>query len=77
MVPDGFGVTEVRMSDVGLGERELRAALAAHAGGSAQELVTEIARRAVELQSGTPRDDIALLAIKGRGTSPHRATVTA
>ncbi|HEX5782978.1 MAG TPA: SpoIIE family protein phosphatase [Solirubrobacteraceae bacterium] len=58
------GVTEVRMSDVGLGERELRAALAAHAGGSAQELVTEIARRAVELQSGTPRDDIALLAIK-------------
>ena len=58
------GVTEVRMSDVGLGERELRAVLAAHAGGSAQELVTAVARRAVELQGGTPRDDIALLAIK-------------
>jgi serine phosphatase RsbU (regulator of sigma subunit) len=58
------GVTEVRMSDVGLGDRELRAVLAAHAGGSAQELVTAVARRAVELQGGTPRDDIALLAIK-------------
>ena len=58
------GVTEVRMSDVGLGERELRAVLAAHAGASAQQLVTEIARRAVELQSGSPRDDIALLAVR-------------
>ena len=65
------GVTEVRMSDVGLGERELRAALAAHAGGSARELVTEIARRAVELQSGRPRDDMALLAIKA--SEPARA----
>jgi serine phosphatase RsbU (regulator of sigma subunit) len=63
------GVTEVRTSDVGLGERELRAALAAYTGGSAQELVTAVARRAVELQGGDPRDDIALLAIK--------ATVTA
>jgi sigma-B regulation protein RsbU (phosphoserine phosphatase) len=65
------GVTEVRMSDVALGERELRAALATHAGGSAQELVTEIARRAVELQGGRPRDDIALLAIKA--SEPARA----
>jgi serine phosphatase RsbU (regulator of sigma subunit) len=63
------GVTEVRTSDVGLGERELRRALAAHAGGSPQDLVAAVARRAVELQDGDPRDDIALLAIK--------ATVTA
>jgi serine phosphatase RsbU (regulator of sigma subunit) len=58
------GVTEVRMSDVGLGERELRAVLTSHAGASAQQLVSEIARRAVELQGGTPRDDIALLAVR-------------
>ena len=58
------GVTEVRTSDIGLGERELRATLAAHAGASAQELVAAVARRAAELQHGTPRDDIALLAIK-------------
>jgi serine phosphatase RsbU (regulator of sigma subunit) len=63
------GVTEVRTSDVGLGERELRATLATHAGASAQELVDALASRAVELQDGDPRDDIALLAI--------RATVTA
>jgi serine phosphatase RsbU (regulator of sigma subunit) len=58
------GVTEVRMSDVGLGERELRDVLTSHAGASAQQLVSEIARRAVELQGGTPRDDIALLAVR-------------
>jgi len=63
------GVTEVRTTDVGLGERELRATLAARPGGSAQDLVGAAASRAVELQGGKPRDDIALLAI--------RATVTA
>jgi hypothetical protein len=31
--------------------------------------VTEIARRAVELQSGSPRDDIALLAVRADGTT--------
>jgi serine phosphatase RsbU (regulator of sigma subunit) len=58
------GVTEVRVSDVALGERELRATLAAHAADSAQDVVTAIARRAAELQGGRPRDDIALLAIR-------------
>jgi hypothetical protein len=58
------GVTEVRTSDIMLGERELRATLSAHAGRAAQELVTAVARRATELQHGAPRDDIALLAIK-------------
>jgi serine phosphatase RsbU (regulator of sigma subunit) len=57
-------VTEVRVSDVALGERELRATLAAHAADSAQDVVTAIARRAAELQGGRPRDDIALLAIR-------------
>jgi len=58
------GVTEVRTSDVAIGERELRATLAAHAGGSAEEVVAAVERCAVALQDGEPRDDIALVAIK-------------
>ena len=64
------GVTEVRTSDPTLGERELRATLAAHAAASVEEIVEAVARRAIELQDGVPRDDIALLAIRAR-----RATV--
>jgi serine phosphatase RsbU (regulator of sigma subunit) len=67
------GVTEVRVSDVALGERELRATLAAHAADSAQDVVAAIARRAVDLQGGEPRDDIALLAI--RPEAPARPAI--
>jgi serine phosphatase RsbU (regulator of sigma subunit) len=58
------GVTEVRTDDVDLGERELRTTLAAQAGASAEEVVAAIERRAVELQEGSPRDDMALVAIR-------------
>jgi serine phosphatase RsbU (regulator of sigma subunit) len=63
------GVTEVRTSDIALGERELQATVAAHAGASADELVSAIERRAVELQAGAPRDDIALLAVRAAAPS--------
>jgi sigma-B regulation protein RsbU (phosphoserine phosphatase) len=58
------GVTEVSTSDTTLGERELMATLGALAGASAEDVVAAVARRAVELQAGMPRDDIALLAIR-------------
>jgi len=72
------GVTEVRTSDPALGDRELRATLAAHAGATAEALVAAVARRAVELQPGPPRDDIALVAIRaisGRDGGGSAATV--
>jgi len=58
------GVTEVRATDPGLGERELRATLAAHAGAPAEDVVAAVERRAVELQDDAPRDDIALVAVR-------------
>ena len=58
------GVTEIRPSDLDLGERELRATLAAHHGASADAVVAAVERRVVELQAGKPRDDIALVAIR-------------
>jgi serine phosphatase RsbU (regulator of sigma subunit) len=58
------GVTEVRRRDVGRGERELRATVAASGGRSAEEVVDAVQRRAVELLGGRPRDDMALLAMK-------------
>jgi sigma-B regulation protein RsbU (phosphoserine phosphatase) len=61
------GVTEVRASDPGLGERELRSTLAAHAGASAEDVAAAVERRAVELQDDAPRDDIAVLAIRVLG----------
>ena len=70
------GVTEVRTSDVELGERELRATLASLAGASAEEVVEAVERRAVELQSGAPRDDIALVAVKAREDGAPGVTVT-
>jgi PAS domain S-box-containing protein len=60
------GVTEIRTSDLGLGERVLRSTLSAHAGASAETVVAAVERNAVELQAGAPRDDIALLAIRAR-----------
>ena len=58
------GVIEVRTSDVRLGERELHRTLSACAGASAEEVVAAVERRAVELQDGAPRDDIALVALR-------------
>jgi len=58
------GVTEVRRGDVEFGERDLADALAGCVGRPAEEVVASIQRRALELQGGQPRDDIALLAIR-------------
>jgi len=74
------GVTEVRTSDPTLGERELHATLGAHASGTVDEVVDAVVERAIGLQDGRPRDDIALLAIKAtsrvlacsRCSDPHR-----
>jgi serine phosphatase RsbU (regulator of sigma subunit)/PAS domain-containing protein len=60
------GVTEIRPADLELGERELHATLARHAGAPADEVVAAVERRAVELQDGRPRDDIVLVAIRVR-----------
>lgn len=64
------GVTEIRTSDVEFGERHLRTVLAEHAGAPAQAIVDAVARRALELQDGRQRDDIALLAIEAVGDRP-------
>jgi serine phosphatase RsbU (regulator of sigma subunit) len=58
------GVTEVRQHDAEFGERQLAATLAGRVGCSAEEVVEGVLRRALELQAGQPRDDIALLAIR-------------
>jgi PAS domain S-box-containing protein len=58
------GVTEIRTTDPALGERELHATLAAYAGASSATVVEAVERRAVELQPGPPRDDIAVIAIR-------------
>jgi serine phosphatase RsbU (regulator of sigma subunit) len=58
------GVTEVRQRKAEFGERQLAATVAGCVGCSAEEAVANVLRRAVELQAGQPRDDIALLAIR-------------
>jgi sigma-B regulation protein RsbU (phosphoserine phosphatase) len=58
------GVTEARPSDVAFGERELMATLAAHGARPAHDVAEAIKTRALELQDGIPRDDIAILAIR-------------
>jgi serine phosphatase RsbU (regulator of sigma subunit) len=58
------GVTELRTADPDLGERELEQVLASMRGRSAEEIVAAVQDRAVELQGGEPRDDIALLAVR-------------
>lgn len=61
------GVTEVRGRQAEFGEHELADTLVACAGHSPEEVVANVLRRAVELQAGQPRDDIALLAIQADG----------
>jgi serine phosphatase RsbU (regulator of sigma subunit) len=58
------GVTEVRRREVARGERDLRVTLAGSVGRSAEEVVTGVEHKAVELLGGRSRDDMALLAIK-------------
>jgi serine phosphatase RsbU (regulator of sigma subunit) len=58
------GVTEICTDDLTLGDRELRAVLARTAGGSAEDVVAAVERRALELQGSARRDDIALVAIR-------------
>jgi serine phosphatase RsbU (regulator of sigma subunit) len=64
------GVTEVRRGDLGFGERDLRETLAAHADRPAEEIVAGVERRAVEVQEGEPRDDIAIVAIRAGARQP-------
>jgi serine phosphatase RsbU (regulator of sigma subunit) len=58
------GVTEVRTTDLALGERRLKETLAACQGCSAEEVVRAVEEAAVELQEGEPRDDMGLLALR-------------
>jgi serine phosphatase RsbU (regulator of sigma subunit) len=57
-------VTELRTADPHEGEARLAEVLRASAGRTAAEVVAAVCRRAVELQGGRPRDDIALLALR-------------
>lgn len=61
------GVTEVADGGILLGERELRATLAARRGEPAAAVVEAVTAAALRLQRGTPRDDIAVLAIRAGG----------
>jgi serine phosphatase RsbU (regulator of sigma subunit) len=63
------GVTEIRPADPQFGEGALLGALARCAGRSAEAVVRAIEQHTVELQAGSPRDDIALLAIKARSAA--------
>jgi serine phosphatase RsbU (regulator of sigma subunit) len=57
-------VTEAGPSDVASGERGLMAALAAHRASPAHHVAEAVKSRALKLQDGNPRDDIAILAIR-------------
>lgn len=61
------GVVELRRRDASgmdIGDRALEEVVAEHRGASPREIVEAVERRAVELQGGEPRDDIALIAIR-------------
>lgn len=58
------GVTEARPSDVAFGERELMTTLAAYRARPAHDVAEAVKSRALKLQGGNPRDDIAILAIR-------------
>jgi PAS domain S-box-containing protein len=58
------GAVELRRRDLDFGERELESVLRAHSGRSAEEVVDAVAGRIEQLQDGSPRDDVALLALR-------------
>jgi serine phosphatase RsbU (regulator of sigma subunit) len=64
------GAIELRRHDVLFGEQQLEQVLREHAGRPAQEVVDAIGRRVEELQDGSPRDDVALLALR-MAPAPH------
>jgi len=61
------GVTEARAPERMLGPEDLRAALAAAPGESAQAVVERLSALAVGKEGTPPRDDIAILALRARG----------
>jgi PAS domain S-box-containing protein len=58
------GVTEISTDDMRRGEAELRTTLESLQGATATEVVAAVEERVVALQDGTPRDDIALVALR-------------
>jgi serine phosphatase RsbU (regulator of sigma subunit) len=58
------GAIELRRRDITFGEREVEQVLREHVGVPAQAVVDAVARRVDELQDGSPRDDVALLALR-------------
>jgi PAS domain S-box-containing protein len=58
------GAVELRRRDLSFGERELERVLREHVGKPAEEVVGAVAARIDELQDGSPRDDVALLALR-------------
>ena len=58
------GAVELRRRDLSFGERELERVLREHAGKPAEEVVDAVARRIDELHDGSPRDDVALIALR-------------
>lgn len=60
------GVTEIRTRQPDVGEAALEDVLRAHRGAAVEEIVDAIEQRAVALQRGEPRDDIALLALRAQ-----------
>ena len=60
------GVTEIRSREPDFGDAQLEEVLREHRGAPVDEVVAAVERRAVELQGGEPRDDIALLALRAR-----------
>jgi PAS domain S-box-containing protein len=60
------GVIELRTTEWEYGERRLLETVQAHTDDSAEAIVDEVLRMAVDAQEGEPRDDIALLCLKQR-----------
>ena len=58
------GVTEIRSREPDFGEEQLEEVLREHRGESVETIVAAVEERAVALQGGEPRDDIALLALR-------------
>jgi phosphoserine phosphatase RsbU/P len=58
------GAIELRRRDLTFGEQQLEQVLREHAGMPADDVVDAISRRIEALQDGSPRDDVALLALR-------------
>jgi serine phosphatase RsbU (regulator of sigma subunit) len=58
------GAIELRRRDLSFGEQQLEQVLREHAGMPAEAVVEAVGRRIEALQDGSPRDDVALLALR-------------